>query len=216
MPSFRSRPTLCAAIALAWLVVGSACRRTEAEYQKLVSENAYLRAEVERLSRRGLEEKAEEKEGHTVGKPDLEATIVDLWGQRFDDNEFRARQRLSGKMIRLTGSVDGVSAESVTLAGESKRFGNVRITAYLSPGYAARIRDGLAALERGTVATVQGKLTYERMILIDAMFVEQVSGRTLYSDDLLALAAGTPIGGVMKPAITAPASGSRKATPAPK
>lgn len=213
MPIPFPHPALRTAIALTLLAAGSGCRRTEAEYQKLVSENAHLRGEIERLKRRGVEDKAEEKDGPLVGKPDLAATIVDLWSQRFDEiNEYRARQRLSGKLIRLTGGVDGVDAESISLAGESKRFGNVRISVHLAPGYSVRIRDGLAALERGTVVTVQGRFNYERMILTDAMFVEQVSGRTLFSDDLLALAAGTPIGGVMKLA-PAPPAGS---TPAPK
>lgn len=182
------------------------CRRSEAEYQKLVQENAYLRTEIERLKKRNAEEDSEEKKGVPPGTPDLKVTLVDLWSQRFDDNEFRARQRLSNKLIRLTAAVDGVSADAVNLAGESKRFGNVRMNVHLADGYALRIRDGLAALERGTVVTVQGKFNYERMILTEASFVDQAGGRILYSDDLLALSAGVPLSGkpraTPKPAIT--------------
>jgi hypothetical protein len=222
MLHFRLPAATRALLAVTLLAGATACRRTEAEYQKLVEENTYLREEIERLKRRGVEEKVEEKEGPLVGVPDLAATIVDLWSQRFDDNEFRARQRLSGKTIRLTGAVDAVSADAIGVAGESKRFGGVRMTVNLSSGYALRISQGLAALERGAVVTVQGKFNYERMILTDAMFVDPVSGRTLYSDDLLAVAAGVPIGGPKRsppagPAASGTAAKSLKpATPAPK
>lgn len=203
-------------LAIALLATACGCRRTEAEYQKLVEENTFLRAEIERLKRRGAEEKAEEKQGTVLGEPDLALTLLDLWSQRFDDNEFRARQRLSGKVIRLTGAVDAVSADSIQLAAESKRFGGVRMGVNISPGYALRIDKGLAALERGTIVTVQGRFNYERMILTEAMFVDQVGGRTLYSDDLLALSAGVPLSGAVRvpPASPAPASPG-KATPAP-
>jgi hypothetical protein len=222
MLHFHLPPTARALLAVALLVGASGCRRTEAEYQKLVEENTYLRNEVERLKRRGAEEKVEEKEGQLVGAPDLAATIVDLWSQRFDDNEFRARQRLSGKVIRLTGAVDAVSADAIGIAGESKRFGGVRMGVNLSAGYALRVAQGLAALERGALVTVQGKFNYERMILVDATFVDQVSGRTLYSDDLLSLSAGVPIGRAMRVAPAKPAASGTAAaavspaTPAPK
>ncbi len=210
MPIFPPPRAARALLAILLITTLPACRRTEAEYQKLVDENAYLRAEIERLNRRGAEEKAEEKDGAAPGTPDLVATIVDLWSQRFDDNEFRSRQRLSGKLIRVTGAVDAVAADSIGVAGVSKRFGNVRITVHLADNYALRIRDGLAALERGSAVTVQGKFNYERMILTDSVFVDQVGGRTLYSDDLLSLSAGVPLGGVIRTPTAKPA------TPAPK
>jgi hypothetical protein len=172
----------------------SGCWRTEAEYQKLVEENQYLKSEVERLNRRGAEEKAEISSKTPGDAPDMSLTIVDLWSQRFDDiNDFRAKQRLSNKTLRITGAVDGVAADAIGLVGVSKRFGNIRMAINLTPGYALRIRDGLAALEPGTVVTVQGKFLYERMILTDATIVDQTSGRALYSDDLLSLSAGIPI-----------------------
>jgi hypothetical protein len=227
MPTFTPSLAARTLLAVALLALGGGCRRTEAEYQKLVEENAYLRSEVERLKRRGVEEKTEEKEGQLLGTPDLAATLVDLWSQRFDDNEFRAKQRLSNKVIRLTGAVDGIDADSIVLAGVSKRFGGVRMTVHLSSGYALRIAQGLAALERGAAVTVQGRFNYERMILNEAIFVEQSTGRTLYSDDLLSLSAGVSISGVVKsapatppPAGTAagalPPAGAPGATPAPK
>lgn len=216
MPIFAHARAVRALLALAVLATGAGCRRTEAEYQKLVEENAYLRTEIERLNRRGAEEKAEEKGGAAVGTPDLAATIIDLWSQRFDDiNEFRSRSRLSGKTIRVTGAVEVQSADSILVIGESKRFGSVHMGVHLVPGYALRIRDGLAALERGTVVTVQGKFSYERMILTEAMFVEQAGGRTLYSDDLLALSAGVPLGGAMRTAPATPPP-ALPATPVPK
>ncbi len=227
MPRIHFSPALRVLFGVAVLAATAGCRRTEAEYQQLVEENSYLRGEIERLSRRGSEEKAEEKEGQLAGTPDLAATIVDLWSQRFDDNEFRSRQRLSNKVIRLTGAVDAVDADSIGVAGTSKRFGNVRMGVNLASGYALRISQGLAALERGSLVTVQGKFNYERMILTDAMFVDQVSGRTLYADDLLSLSAGVPISGALRVAPATPApSGTAaaavtpavpgKATPAPK
>jgi hypothetical protein len=188
------------------------CRRTEAEYQKLAAENEYLRGEVERLNKRDFTEKGDPKAASPNGDgPDLTLTVVDLFSQRFDDNEFRAKQRLANKVIRLSGGVDAVSADGIGIAGVSKRFGNVRIGVNLTSGYAMRIRDGLAALERGTIVTVQGKFLYDRMTLSDALFVDASTGRALYSDDLLALAAGTPIA---RPATTPKPAPT--ATPAPK
>lgn len=172
------------------LAILPGCRRTEAEYQKLLEENLHLRGEVERLSRLESGEKPEAKKGDN---PDLTLAVVDLWSQRFDDNEFRAKQRLSNKIVRLSGAVESVAADAVAIGGVSKRFGNVRIAANLTNGYAIRIREGLAALERGTKVTVQGKFLYDRMALSEALFVDTATGRTLYSDDLLALAAGKPI-----------------------
>ncbi len=224
MSHFNPHRTTRVLLAVALSIALCGCRRTEAEYQKLVQENAYLRTEIERLNRRGVEEKAEEKGGAAVGDPDLAVTIVDLWSQRFDDNEFRSRQRLSGKTIRLTGAVDSVAADKVGLAGESKRFGNIHVGVNLASGYAIRIRDGLAALERGAIVTVQGKFNYERMILTEATFVHQVGGRILYADDLLALSAGVPVTGILRPAPASPAPkppapsppASPPATPVPK
>ena len=186
----RAARALLLLVALAAL---PACRRSEAEYQRLVSENQHLKREIERLMHRDTDEKAGVKSGEP-GKeaPDLTLTIVDLWSQRFDDNGFRARQRLANKTIRITGSVQGVAAESFGLAGVSKRFGNVRLGVNLVSGYAVRIRDGIAALDQGTVVTVQGKFIYERMALSDALFVDGTTGQVLYSDDLLSLAAGAP------------------------
>jgi len=207
MSMFKPARVPRALLAATLLLALPGCRRTEAEYQKLAGENAYLRTEIERLTQRQAAEKTQEKEGVSPGKPDLNVTLVDLWSQRFDDNEFRARQRLSGKLIRLTGAVDGVAADSISIAGESKRFGGVHMTVNLAAGYALRIRDGLAALERRSVVTVQGKFNYERMILTEAVFVDQAGGRTLYADDLLALSAGIPLGGAPRPSAIPKAPG---------
>lgn len=221
MPIFNPERTARALLAVLLLGAFAGCRRTEAEYQKLVQENAYLRSEIERLNRRGVEEKTEEKGGGAVGPPDLALTVLDLWSQRFEDvYEYRSRSRLSGKSLRVTGGAEVLSGgDSISMTGESKRFGPVQMGAHLSPGYAQRIQAGLAALERGTVVTVQGKFNYERMILVDAMFVDQTGGRILYSDDLLSLSAGVPLGGAMRsapatPAPKAPATPA-KATPPP-
>ena len=182
--------------------------------QKLAAENEYLRGEVERLSKRDSSEKGDPKATTPTGDgPDLTLTVVDLFSQRFDDNEFRAKQRLSNKVIRLSGGVDAVSADGIGIGGVSKRFGNVRIGVNLTSGYAMRIRDGLAALERGTIVTVQGKFLYDRMALSDALFVDASTGRPLYSDDLLALAASKPL---TRPAATPKPTPAATATPAPK
>jgi hypothetical protein len=180
---------------LAALTVLAGCRRTEAEYQKLVEENRFLKGEIERLTRKGAPEEREAAKNGEAGQgaPDLTLTVVDLYSQRADSNPFRARQRLSNKIIRLTGAVDSVDAGSVTLGGVSKHYGPVRLGVSLTTGYAARIREGLMGLERGTIVTAQGKFIYERMILNDALFVDGPTGRTLYSDDLLALSANTPL-----------------------
>ena len=193
----------------------SGCRRTETEYQKLVAENQYLKSEVERLNRRGADEKAPPQAGDTGGTaPDLDITLVDLWSQRFDDNNFRAKQRLSNKIIRLTGNVDAVAADAVALAGDSKTFGHVKIGISLTSGYAIRIKDGLAALERGTTVTVQGKFLYDRMNLTEALFVDQKTGRALYSDDLLALN-GPSSKPALKPATPPPSTAPPPATTPP-
>ncbi len=205
------RPILLLLVALAVL---PGCRRTEAEYQKLAAENEYLRGEVERLNKRDSSEKGDPKVTTPTGDgPDLTLTVVDLFSQRFDDNEFRAKQRLSNKVIRLSGGVDAVSGDGIMIGGTSKRFGSVRIGVNLTSGYALRIKEGLAALERGTIVTVQGKFLYDRMSLSDALFVDASTGRPLYSDDLLSLAAGKPL---PRPAATPKPTPTAPATPAPK
>jgi hypothetical protein len=173
---------LAAILALAAL---SGCGRSEAEYQKVLVENQQLKAELEKSSRLGGGKGASEA-GARPDAPDLDLAINELLAQRFDDTDFRARNRLADKIIRVTGSVESVLATSVILYGNSKRFGTARMTINLNGPYAVRVKAGLVSLEKGAAVTVQGKFVFDRLWLNDAVFVDK-AGRTLFSDELSAL-----------------------------
>ena len=166
------------------------CDRNAAELAALKADNDRLRAEIANLRQQaGGVKKAE-----TVpGKPDMILGFNDLYQQRFDDNEFRARQRLSGKTLRVTGLMDGMSGESLTIYGVGKSR-NVRMTVNLERSHAARIQDGLAALEKGVTLTVQGKFGFDRMELLEATIVENTSGNPMTTEQLQSLGQVAPGG----------------------
>lgn len=170
------------------VLLASGCNRNSAEVQKLFAENQQLRTELERVKHSMAEPSATAADSSNIAAPDLDLPINELWTQRFQDNEFRARQRLADKIVRLTGIVDNISADSISLFGTSKRFGNVRMTVNLNSGYAAKIRTGLASLERDIPVTVQGKFVYERMCLSDATFVDPNTGKSMTSEEIAELA----------------------------
>jgi hypothetical protein len=182
---------------VAWFTLLSGCGRKENEYQKLLHENEQLKAEVEKGKQASPDSKA--GKGDTATPADLDADINALWTQRFDDNEFRSRQRLADKTIRLTGTVDSVTESSISMIGDSKRFGSVRMTVNFNPSYASKSRAGLASLERGLEVTVQGKFVYERTSLIEATFVDRKSGKMLSSADIATLARERRIDPAAKP-----------------
>jgi hypothetical protein len=164
----------------------SACGRSEKEYQKLVEENARLKAQLERLAGSGNKELATPSDA-----PELNLSMAELWDKRFEDiNDFRARKLLSNKTIRIAGQVESVTDDSVSIYGSSKRFGTIRMTINLMPGYAVRVRGGLALLEKGATVFVQGRFAYERMGVDDAVFVNPETGKTLYSDNLAVAGSG--------------------------
>ncbi len=162
------------------------CGRRESDFQKLLHENEQLKAELEKLRQSNPGAKA--GKGETAAPADLDVEINALWTQRFDDNEFRSRQRLADKALRVTGAVDSVTESSISLIGDSKRFGSVRMTVNFNPAYASKSRAGLTSLERGLEVTVQGKFVYERTSLTDAVFVDRKTGKVLSSAEISALA----------------------------
>ena len=164
----------------------SACGRSEKEYQKLVEENARLKAQLERLAVPSDKDPATPSDA-----PDLNLAMAELWDKRFEDiNDFRARKLLSNKTMRISGKVESVTDESISIYGSSKRFGTLRMAVKLMPGYAGKVRNGLALLEKGATVFVQGKFVYERMGIDDAVFVNPETGKTLYSENLSAAGSG--------------------------
>jgi hypothetical protein len=189
---WRAGRVLQAAI-LSLATLLSACGHSEKEYQKLVEENARLKVQLEKFAVPAGKDPAKPSDG-----PDLNLTMAELWDKRFEDiNDFRATKLLSNKTMRISGQVESVTDDSVSIYGSSKRFGTIRMTIKLMPGYAGRVRNGLALLEKGATVSVQGKFVYERMGIEDAVFVDPKTGRTLYTENLaIAGAEGTPSGGV--------------------
>jgi hypothetical protein len=174
----RNIPAVLAIVFVATLL--SACGRSEKEYQKLVEENARLKAQIERLTGSGGKDPAMPSD-----TPELKLSMAELWQKRFEEDlDYRARKLLADKTIRMSGQVESVTDDSVSIYGSSKRFGTIRMTVQLVPGYAVRIRNGLALLEKGATVTVQGKFEYERMGIDDAVFVNPETGKALYSDNL--------------------------------
>lgn len=169
------------------LVVGG-CDQKAGEIAALKAENDRLRNEIATL--RG--EPGGVKKPETVpGKPDMTLAFNDLYMQRFDDNEFRARQRLAGKTLRVTGIMDGMSGESLTIYGLGKSR-NVHMTVILEKSYAPKIQNGLAALEKGVTLTVQGKFGFDRMELLDATIMDNASGIPMTTEQLQALGQVAP------------------------
>ena len=118
----------------------------------------------------------------------LELSLKELWSQRFDEeNKFGAKRNLQQRILRITGNVDTVRDRSLALFGNTTRFGRMKMEVQLEESYASSVQDGLAALQRGMLVTVQGKFVYESMWLTEAVFVD-ASGKQLSSSDLAALA----------------------------
>ena len=179
----------------------SACDPHEAEIAALKADNEHLREELAQL--RGKASRGKEAETDS-GKPDLTLAITELWSQRFEDSEFRSKQRLSGKTIRVTGLVDNVKGGSVALYGVGKTSRSVKMSVNLSTAYAARIHVGLAELQKGITVTVQGKFAYERMGLDESVFVDTVTGKALSDAEIRVLGMGEsnpppPVPGQEKP-----------------
>ena len=166
----------------------SGCDQHAAEIAILKADNEHLRAELAQLRSKanGKDPEADN------GKPDLTLSINDLWTQRFSDSVFRSKQRLSGKLIRVTGYLDNVSADSVALYGIGKSSRGVRMNVNLNGAYAAKIAEGLGELQKGTELTMQGKFAYERMVLDDSVFVNKETGKTLTDPEIRALAEAGP------------------------
>ena len=79
-----------------------------------------------------------------------------------------------------------MSGESLTIYGVGKSR-NVRMTVNLERSHAAKIQDGLAALEKGVTLTVQGKFGFDRMELLEATIVDNTSGTPMTTEQLQAL-----------------------------
>ena len=186
--SMSSRLFLNCVFFVAFAAFFTGCDPHSAEMAALKAENDRLRAELANLRGKSNGTIAE----LTGGKPDLILEFNDLWNQRFEDNEFRARQRLSDKVLRVTGILDGISGENLLLYGLGKPK-NVRISVNLEKGYASKIKDGLAALERGVTLTVQGIFAYDRMELNDSMIVDKVSGAPQGTEEIQSIGLPAPV-----------------------
>ncbi len=173
-----------ATVALACMFAG--CDPHANEMAALKVENEHLRTEIANLRRKASGAKDEEP---VSGKPDLILGINELWTQRFEDNEFRAKQRLAGKTLRVTGVLDGISGDNLSLYGVGKAR-SARIGVNLEKSYAMKVQGGLAALEKGVTLTVQGKFAYDRMELNDSVVVDKASGAQLTSEQLQTVGLG--------------------------
>ena len=161
------------------------CDRSAPQVAALKAENERLKAEIAQLKHKPNGTKEGESQ---PGNADLILEINELWSQRFEDNEFRAKQRLSGKTIRVTGLVDGVNGQTISMFGAGKVSRSVRMSANLESTQAAKIQEGLASLEKGATVTVQGKFAFDRMGLDDSLIVDKETGHKLSADEILLLA----------------------------
>lgn len=178
----------CAAACVAAISL-CACDRNAAELAALKADNEHLRAELAQLRSKANGGK---EAGGDPSKADLILAINDLWSQRFEDSEFRSKQRLSGKIIRVTGFVDNVTSNSVALYGTAKASRSVRMSVNLNSAYAAKIQEGMAELQKGITVTVQGKFAYERMGLDESVFVDKDSGKTLSDAEMRVIGVSGP------------------------
>ncbi len=149
--------------------------------QALRDENVRLRAALEETR---TTSPSFNKEAVAVPVSDLDFTIAELWSQRFEDNQFRARQRLDQKQLRVTGLVESVSERSVTLFGTGTRFGSVSVFVQLEEAYIKQIAEGLGSLKKGASVTVQGQFLFDKMWLEGAFFVDRETGKRLASKEV--------------------------------
>jgi hypothetical protein len=158
------------------------CDRQSARIRALEAENEQLKQAL----------KAEHGESHDQATPradttaDLDLSLTELWTQRFEDNQFRAKQRLDQKQIRVTGMIQAVSERSVTLFDTGARLGAISLDAQIDGSFLRQNMDGLASLQKGAKVTLQGRFLFDKMRLENAVFVERASGKLLSSKDLVA------------------------------
>ena len=195
-----SRLLLNCVFFVAFAAFFTGCDPQSAEMAALKAENDRLRAELANLRGKPIGTISES----TGGKPDLILEFNELWNQRFEDNEFRARQRLADKVLRVTGILDGISRENLLLYGLG-RSKNVRISVNLEKAYASKIQDGLAALERGVTLTVQGRFAYDRMELNDSMIVDKATGAPQGTEEIQSIGQTAPV----KPVPVNPSAGNQ-------
>jgi hypothetical protein len=183
--SAKTKHWLLVAASLTLLVGG--CDRQSLQLSELREENQRLKKALEQA--RSTVSAPQEVEASLLSNVDLDLTIVELWSQRFEDNQFRAKQRLEQKQIRVTGLVESVSERSVTIYGSGTRFGSVSLVAQLDEAYIKQIAEGLASLRKGVSVTVQGRFLFDKMWLDSATFVDRVTGKRLASKDLAGVSA---------------------------
>ena len=188
-------PIGCVAL-LAVAFALSGCDQRAAEIAELKADNERLREDLTQLRNKANGVKEAETQS---GKADLTLGINELWMQRFEGNEFRAKQRLSDKTIRITGLVDSISGNTVLLYGAGNSARSVRISVNLSSAYAAKIQEGLAELEKGLTVTMQGKFAYDRMSLDESVFVDKATGKTLLDPEIRLLGGDAADGAVPPP-----------------
>ena len=157
------------------------CGQNAAELAALKAENERLRAELANARRISGGEK---EPVSASGSPDQILSINELWRQRFEDNDFRSKLRLTDKTLRVTGILDDISRESVSIYGVGKS--RIRVSVNLDKNYAARIQTGLASLEKGVTVTVQGKFAFDRMELNESTIVDAASGTPMTTEQLQA------------------------------
>jgi hypothetical protein len=163
---------------LLWTLAG--CNQSSARIRALEAENEQLKAELE-----GVRKKLGDSSTISASKDaNLDVSLKELWTQRFEDNQFRAKQRLDQKQIRVTGTIDGVTGRSVTLVDSGLRFGSISLLVQLDDDFLKQNFDTLASLQKGTELTVQGRFLFDKMWLDSAMFVDRKTGKPLTSKDL--------------------------------
>jgi hypothetical protein len=165
------------------LLTLSGCDRGAARIQALEAENELLKADIESLRKK----LGEANTAVTAKDTNLDVSLKELWTQRFEDNQFRAKQRLDRKEIRVTGTVDGITGRSVTLIDTSARFGAITLLAQLDDDFLKQNFETLAALQKGIELTVQGRFLFDKMWLENAIFVDRKSGKPLTNKDLTSL-----------------------------
>ena len=180
-------PYRLSASLLLFCVCFCSCDQNSAQLRSLQEENARLRKALEEA--RGV---VSTDHSPVRGKADLDLTLKELWSQRFEEIQFRAKQRLDQKQVRVTGQVDSVSERSVTLFTTGTSFGLVTLAAQFDESYVNQVREGLASLQKGTPLTVQGRFLFDKMSIDGAVFVDRSTGRQLDSHDLTRLEPDSP------------------------
>jgi hypothetical protein len=146
----------------------------------LEAENELLKVDIE-----SLRKKLGEANNPTAAKDaNLDLSLRELGTQRFDDNKFRAKQRLDRKEIRVTGKLDVIRDRSILLFDNTAGLNPLTVQVQLDDDFLKQSAETMGALQPGMELTAQGRFLFDKMWLENAALVDRKTGKPLTIKDV--------------------------------